>query len=55
MCDICGRNSCAPWMHSSEEQKRYEKVIDAFERARDLRRQVRDETVLEDIQEPEAN
>jgi DNA-directed RNA polymerase subunit K/omega len=27
--------------HPSEEQKRYEKVIEAFDRARELREQVR--------------
>ena len=48
MCDICGRGSCASWMHSSKEQKRYEKVIDAFEKARDLREQVRSEAESED-------
>jgi len=47
MCDICGRGSCATWMHSAEEQERYEKVIEAFEHARDLRDQVRDEDIDE--------
>lgn len=42
-CDICGRGSCANWMHSLEEQDEYAKVIEAFERARDLRSRVRDE------------
>lgn len=41
MCDICGKVSCANWMHSSEEQEKYAKVIDAFDRARELREQVR--------------
>ena len=43
MCDICGRGSCCESFHSLEEQKRYEKVIEAFDRARELRQQVRDE------------
>lgn len=42
-CDICGRGACANWMHSSEEQEAYEKVIDAFDRARALRDEVRDQ------------
>ena len=42
-CDICGRGSCCEFFHSLEEQQRYEKVIDAFEKARELRKQVRDE------------
>ena len=37
-CDICGRGSCEPWFHSSEEQTRFEKVIEAFDRAREMRR-----------------
>jgi len=41
MCDICGSSSCASWMHSAEEQARYEKVIEAFDRARALREEVR--------------
>ena len=43
MCDICGRGSCCESFHSLEEQQRYEKVIEAFDRARELRQQVRDE------------
>lgn len=43
MCDICGRSSCYNSFHSLEEQERYGKVIEAFDMARDLRRQVRDE------------
>lgn len=43
MCDICGSSSCANWMHSLEEQERYEKVIEAFEKARELREEVRNE------------
>ena len=41
-CDICGRGSCASWMHSEEEQNKYEKVITLFEKARELRQEVRD-------------
>lgn len=43
MCDICGRGGCCNSFHSLEEQARYEKVIDAFDKARELRQQVRDE------------
>lgn len=46
-CDICGRGACANWMHSADEQKRYEKVIDAFDRARELRDEVREAEVQE--------
>lgn len=53
MCDICGRGSCCPAFHSIEEQARYEKVIEAFDRARELRQQVRDE-LDEDAREMEA-
>jgi hypothetical protein len=42
-CDICGRGSCTPMFHSSDEQRRFEKVIEAFERARELRAQVNEE------------
>ena len=42
-CDICGRSSCTESFHSLEEQEQYEKVIEAFERARELRAQVRAE------------
>jgi transcription elongation factor Elf1 len=43
MCDICGRSSCTESFHSLEEQERYSKVIEAFERARELRAQLRQE------------
>lgn len=43
MCDICERSSCSPAFHPLEEQERYENVIEAFDRARELRRRVRDE------------
>ena len=42
MCDICGRVSCAAWMHSPDEQKRYEKAIEAFEHARELREEIKE-------------
>ena len=48
MCDICGRSSCIPWFHPSEEQERYGKVIEAFEHARELREQVREELASEE-------
>lgn len=53
MCDICGRSSCCAAFHSPEEQDRYEKVIEAFDRARELRQQVRDE-LDEEAREMEA-
>ncbi len=43
MCDICGRPSCCESFHSLEEQERYEKVVDAFDSARELREQVSNE------------
>lgn len=43
MCDICGRSSCANWMHSTDEQERYAPAIEAFERAREIRERIRDE------------
>lgn len=43
MCDICGRGSCSESFHSLEEQERYEEVIAAFDKARELRQKVRDE------------
>ena len=48
MCDICGRGSCTAMFHPLEEQKRYEGVIEAFERARDLRERVRSEDIDDD-------
>lgn len=42
MCFICSRSSCAVWMHSAEEQEKYQKAIDLYERAIDLRNQIRD-------------
>jgi transcription elongation factor Elf1 len=42
-CDICGRGSCTTAFHSIAEQERYEKVIEAFDHARELREQVRNE------------
>ena len=47
-CDICGRGSCSESLHSLEEQERYEKVIEAFEKARELRAQVRSEIEAEE-------
>ena len=48
MCDICGRGSCAAWMHSAEEQEKYSEAIDAFEKAREIRQRIRDEDDEED-------
>lgn len=52
-CDICGRGNCIESFHSAEEQRRYEKVIEAFDRARELRREVREEIEAEEQQEAE--
>ena len=49
-CDICGRGSCCPSFHSIEEQKKYEDVIELFDKARDLRDKIRAE---EDEEEEE--
>ena len=48
-CDICGRGSCCPFFHSIEEQKKYEAVIELFDKARDLRDKIRAE---EEEEEP---
>ena len=41
-CIICSRSSCAAWMHPEEEQDRYEKAIEAYERYREIRDAIRD-------------
>lgn len=52
-CDICGRGSCCASFHSLEEQGRYEKVIEAFDRARELRSEVRRQEAEEVNSEPD--
>jgi transcription elongation factor Elf1 len=47
-CDICGSSSCVSSFHSFEEQERYEKVIEAFDHARSLREQIREDSELEE-------
>ena len=47
-CDICGRGSCCSSFHTQEEQDRYSKVIEAFDKARELRRRVREEVEEEE-------
>lgn len=42
-CDICGKGACCVSFHSLDEQERYAKVIDAFEKARDMRIKVRED------------
>ena len=42
-CDICGRRNCSRVFHSIAEQNKYEKVTEAFDKARELREQVRSE------------
>ena len=54
MCDICGRGSCCASFHSLEEQDRYEKVIEAFDKARALRHRVRAELDEEAREREEA-
>ena len=44
-CDICGRSACLPVFHSIEEQRRFEKVIEACDAVRKLRAQVNEEVV----------
>lgn len=48
MCDICGRGACTESFHSLEEQERYAEVIEAFDRARELRAKVRAEIETEE-------
>ena len=36
-CDICGSESCCSSFHSFEDQERFKKVIEAFDRAREMR------------------
>lgn len=52
-CDICGRGSCSTCFHSIAEQERYEKVIDAFNHARELREQVANEIAEEELTDDE--
>lgn len=50
-CFICGRASCATWMHSRDEQERYEDAIELFERAIELRNSIRDQEDEENADE----
>ena len=50
-CDICGRGSCCPFFHSIEEQKKYEDVIELFDKARDLRDKIRAEDKARDLRD----
>jgi hypothetical protein len=47
-CDICGRGACANSFHSLAEQERYADVIAAFDRAREMRADLRDELAEEE-------
>jgi transcription elongation factor Elf1 len=47
-CHICGRSSCASWMHSLEEQERYASAIELFEKAEELREKIRNEEAEEE-------
>lgn len=49
-CDICGRGSCIEAFHSQEEQDKYVKVIEAFEKARAIRAQVRAQVEAEEAE-----
>lgn len=40
-CDICGSSACTTSFHSLEEQELYADVIATFDKARELREQVR--------------
>ena len=40
-CDICGKSACCVSFHSADEQEKYEKVIEAFEKARELREEIK--------------
>ena len=42
-CDICGRGSCCVSFHSMEEQEEYAAVIELFDKARDMRAQIKQE------------
>lgn len=53
-CDICGRGSCCPSFHSIEEQKKYEDVIELFDKARDLRDKIRAEEDEEEDEDEEG-
>ena len=50
-CAICGRGGCTPSFHSLKEQDQYSEVIEAFDRARDLRDRVRQQ--IEDSDDAE--
>ncbi len=55
-CKICGRGACASWMHSIDEQERYEERQSMSSDVDDLRREIqsqkdelieKDETITE--------
>lgn len=54
-CHICGKNSCADWMHSIEEQERYAPAIELFEKAEELREKISNEWSNEDEQPRRMN
>lgn len=49
-CFICGRGSCASWMHSEEEQEQYAPAIALFEKAADMRNAIREEIKEEEFE-----
>lgn len=53
MCDICGRGSCCESFHSLEEQERYAPAIALFEKARELRYEIKHE-IEEESKEDDA-
>ncbi len=50
-CDICGRDSCCNSFHSLEEQEKYEKVIELFDKARELRNEIKNSVEEEETKE----
>ena len=53
-CDICGGTSCCPSFHSLEEQIRFEPVIEAFDHARELRKQLNADTDKEALEQDDV-
>ena len=47
-CDICGRGNCSRILHSISERHKYAEVMEAFDKAREMRELVRSEPDDED-------
>ncbi len=41
MCVICCRNSCCESFHSLEEQEKYQKALDAYNKFLEIRAEIR--------------